>query len=368
MSTILFYSPFNQRSRDTESVMIAFRKQGHRVMSLSQADGSGIHPFLESKGIETFTHVLTGSPNALYFTRHLWFFIRFCRKHKVDIVYSHLESANFVASVAQYFVKAKIFICRHHMDLGRHHGFDRSLFYKLTYRLARQIIVVSNSAKRYLVRAEKIREDKIIHINLAYDFDLYKKADDRNVRKIRERVNGDVLLVTAGRFNIFKRQEMSIATLKRLRARGVNAKLLLLGSGERDAEIRSFISDQGMNDHVVCEGHVTNILDYLSAGNFLLHPSMSESSCVVVKEAAVAGLPVIVCRGVGDFDDYIVDGQNGFMAEVDNFDITAAELVLHHYRSKEFLELMARRLRERVIELFSIDSVIWKYEALNRKD
>ncbi|NJM26390.1 MAG: hypothetical protein HC859_13810 [Bacteroidia bacterium] len=45
MKRILFYSPFNQRSRDTESLMIAFKQMGHRVLSLSQQEGHIINDF-----------------------------------------------------------------------------------------------------------------------------------------------------------------------------------------------------------------------------------------------------------------------------------------------------------------------------------
>lgn len=50
MAVILFYSPFNQRSRDTETLMIGFRTQGHQVISLSQQEGLVIHGFSSKPG------------------------------------------------------------------------------------------------------------------------------------------------------------------------------------------------------------------------------------------------------------------------------------------------------------------------------
>ncbi len=84
MPTILFYSPFNQRSRDTESLMLAFHKQGHNVLSLSQQEGCGINDFLNFNGVNAHSHVLKGVRNGWwYYFRHLIFFIRFCRRQKV---------------------------------------------------------------------------------------------------------------------------------------------------------------------------------------------------------------------------------------------------------------------------------------------
>jgi hypothetical protein len=174
MGRILFYSPFNQRSRDTESLMIAFKGAGHDVYSLSQQEGREIHDFLKSYDIHTNSYIVPGTRGgAGYYFKHLKYFARYCREHKIDIVYSHLEPANFVASVGQYMIRARTFLCRHHIDEGKLYNFDRDLYYRVTYKLARKIIVVSDHARRYMIEHEKIPARKIIHINLAYNFDLY---------------------------------------------------------------------------------------------------------------------------------------------------------------------------------------------------
>ena len=64
MANILFYVPFNQRSRDTESVMLAFRKQGHTVICLSQLEGYLINDFLNAHGITAVSHVIKGPRTA----------------------------------------------------------------------------------------------------------------------------------------------------------------------------------------------------------------------------------------------------------------------------------------------------------------
>jgi hypothetical protein len=186
MASILFYTPFDQRSRDVESLMLAFHQQGHRVISLSQQKGSMIHEFLRSQGIEVHSHVIqSASANWWYFFRHLIFFVRFCRREKIDIVYSHLEPANYVASIGQFFIRAKTIICRHHIDEGRLYGFDQALYYKITYRLAKKIIVESDHARRYMMEHENIPGDKILHINLAYDFSLYPVPVEEKVKQLR---------------------------------------------------------------------------------------------------------------------------------------------------------------------------------------
>jgi glycosyltransferase involved in cell wall biosynthesis len=363
--TILFYSPFNQRSRDTESLMIAFQRQGHRVLSLSQAKGDLIHEYLQSHGIETFIYKVKSSSVLLYFLRHTFFLIRFCHKNKIDVMYSHLESANFVAVVAQFFIKAKVYVGRHHIDEAALSGFDQSIFYKLTYRLAKKIIVVSNRGAEYMTRVEKIKPSKIIKINLAYDFSLYTPPHIETVKAIRERNAADLILLTVCRLTKHKRADLCIKLLKALINNGVNAKLIVLGSGMEEQNLRDLAMEEGIADRIDMPGHVQNVTDYLAAADFLVHPSVLESSCVIVKEAAITALPVLVCKHVGDFDDYLIHGQNGFMVNKDNFVDEALAALTSNYKNQQVLKLLTKNLHDKVIELFSVNTIISQYETLN---
>jgi glycosyltransferase involved in cell wall biosynthesis len=343
--------------------MIAFREQQHHVISLSQASGAQIHDYLRLHGIETHTHVLNRKPGVIYYLQHIFWFIKFCRKHKVDVVYSHLEPANLVSVVAQYFVKARVIIVRHHIDEARLFGFDKSFSYRLTYRLAKDVIVVSKQARQYMIDVEKVNPGKIRHINLAYDFSLYPPPNASRVQEIKGNRYYQVTLLTAGRLNQFKRPELSIEVVKELKARNVNARLLLLGRGVAEESLKNMIREHGLEDNVQIVGYVSNVTDYMAISDFLLHPSVAESSCVVVKEAALTRLPVVVCKGIGDFDDYIEHENNGFIVDRDTFVKDTVDLIIKNLEQP--IDDIASRLYEKVTSLFSVDNILHKYETLN---
>ena len=196
--------------------MIAFHGQNNRVLSLSQAEGFYIHDFLASKGIETYSHVIRSGNSVWYYLRHILHFISFCRKNKIEIVYSHLEPANFVAAIAQFFIPGKIYICRHHIDEASLYNFQYSIFYRITYALAKKIIVVSDHAKRFMITREGIRPEKIIHIDLAYDFDFFPTPSEAEIGAIRARHKDSIILLTACRLTKFKRPDLSVLVLRRL--------------------------------------------------------------------------------------------------------------------------------------------------------
>jgi len=365
MARILFYSPFNQRSRDTESLMIAFRRQGHWVCSLSQQEGLLIHDFLQTHGIETRSFVVQGAGWRSHW-RHLNFLVKFCWKEQVDVVYSHLEYANFIASIAQFFVRSKVFLCRHHADQYKMLSLDKDWSYRLTYGLARRVIAYSNGTREFMIREEGVSEDRIIRINLAYDFSIYPIVRPEQVESLKNKYSADVLLITVANFLPLKRPEKSIHIVKLLRDDGINVKLVLLGKGELEESLIRLAETLGVSDYVFFPGYVDNVLEYLAASSFVLHPSLSEASCVSIKEAGLVNRPVIVCESVGDFREYIAHKESGFLVSTENF-VEAASAIIREYRL-EYSKLIqiGDRHRQSVISHFAIENVLPCYDLINR--
>ena len=367
MANILFYVPFNQRSRDTESLMLAFNKQGHKVICLSQQEGHLINDFLNANGV---TAVSIRDSRATKWLVVLlsppFFFVRFCWKHNIQVVYSHLEPANFVAAIGQYLIRAKTYLCRHHVDEGRLYKFDKDISYYLTYLFARKIIVVSNRAKEYMINHEGIPKEKILHINLAYDFNLYEKVNPQNAKLIREEYAAEVLLLTACRLTKYKRPQLAVHLVKSLIDRDCDVKLIILGKGEMVEELQQLIKELNLGDRVFMKGYVGNVLEFMQAADYLVHPSVLDSSCVAVKEAGLVQLPPIVCRGIGDFEDYLIDGQNGFLVNPNHFVEESTDVIVKSYQEKGQLETIGGNLKKSVLELFDVDNVVARYSSLNR--
>jgi glycosyltransferase involved in cell wall biosynthesis len=344
--------------------MLQFKKQGHKVLSLSQLPGIDINPFLISKGIEAYSFVLQGKPSFFYYVRHLLFFIRFCYKHKVNVVFSHLDQANFVTAIGQYFIPATAYLSRHHIDEAALYKYHLSISYRLTNILAKKIIVVSKRSLNYAIAEEKVSPSKLMHINLAYDFTLYNSPNLDNVSNLRKEYGDKLLLLTVGRLTQFKRPELSIKVLQDLRGRGIDARLIILGDGEMRDELNLHITQSKLTDYVYIKGHVNNVLDFLAASDFLIHPSVLESSCVVIKEAGLIKKSVIVCQGIGDFDEYIQTGHNGFFVNKDRFVEESVAIIESHFNNKVLLSTMGSNLSKDIVRLFDINNVIEKYIPL----
>ena len=86
---------------------------------------------------------------------------------------------------------------------------------------------------------------------------------------------------------------------------------------------------------------------------------------VAIKEAGLVSKPVIVCKGVGDFENYIIHDKSGFLVDQHKFTEECIEIISQNFDRAEFLSAMGKSLSQSVFDQFSIQHVIGQYKALN---
>ncbi len=363
---ILFYAPFSSRSRDTESLMEAFQKKGHTVFLLTQSPEGPYHAHCRSLGVKVFSRVLVKRHAAWYYLAHAFHLVRFCWRHRVNVLYAHLETAAFPAVLAQPLVSAKVIVCRHVVNeavLSGNRNYMRMS--RWVYGLARHVIVVSERARRYMIEQEGVDRRKIKFIPLAYNFNFYEKPNPIEVARIRQSLSCRLLVLTASRLVKAKRPELAMRVVAGLRRRGLDVKLMLLGAGPDEAALAKSCEENGWGDAVQFFGFRSNILDYLAACDLLIHPSLLDSSSVIVKEAGLLSKPVIACRGVGDLEEYLVDGNDIILVSPDNTEQEMLAAVEAFCLNPSRYEGLGAALHKKVLTRFSIDRVAVEYEPIH---
>jgi glycosyltransferase involved in cell wall biosynthesis len=126
----------------------------------------------------------------------------------------------------------------------------------------------------------------------------------------RERKDGVLRLMYAGRFLDLKGMRIGLKALAVARSRGVNARLALVGPGGPDeANWRQLAKNYGIDDAVEWRGWLSNSeLDQsYQDHDALLFPSLRDSSGNVVLESLARGLPVL-CLDLGGPAELANDG------------------------------------------------------------
>lgn len=365
MASILFYTSIKTRAKDQESLMVEFVRAGHKVYFVNQQTNNYLPRICESAGV-FYKKIHYRGPRIYHLATlfHIYRLVAFVYRNRINVIYSHLEPANFIAVIAQYFLRARVVVVRHHLDLAARLGFNKDLSYKMTYSLARDVIAVSKQAKIYMSEFENVNPSKIHHIDLGYDFKVFGTPREDEVNRIKRDHRG-LILVSVGRFDDSKRFNLSIDVCKALLRDGIECTLLLLGAGPSESLLKAHVENENLTRHVKFLGYVDNVLDYLAAADWLLHPSISESSCVAVKEAGLVNLPVIVCKGVGDFEEYITNSMNGVIVDSDTFVNEAVDSIKSFRRASENKVELGRELGRVVRTRFDIKKILPRYDQFH---
>ena len=159
----------------------------------------------------------------------------------------------------------------------------------------------SRLASKWLYEDEIINSDKFKVINNAIDIEKFDYNEDIR-KKYREDMNlkDKFVLMNVGRFNIQKNHHFLIDVFNEVRKEINEAKLLLVGVGELEDEIKDKVSKLGLNDYVEFLGTRNDVNNLMQASDIFLMPSLFEGLPVSAVEAQASGIRCILSDKITD--------------------------------------------------------------------
>ena len=356
---ILFYYTSNKRTVSLETVMFSLKNEGYSIHFLTHCQKGDIHKYLEQKGIKTQGISPRGKNRLFAFIWRVKSLVSYCRKYQINVVFSHLQQANIIAIFAQYFSEAKFIIFRHHFKFvqgikGENLKTNKNevIADKLINRLARMIIVPSSGVYNGMLKHESVRESKLSIIPYYYDFSEYRYVSQEAINEIRFQYSTQLLIIMCARLTSFKRHIVAFSVFEKLIKQQYDLKVLVMDEGEEKDNLLSFVEEKALQKHIFFLGYQQNIIDYLAGADILVHPSVTEASNSTVKEAGLVGTPSVVCQGVGDFDEYIISGQNGYLISIENTASELEALLRQVYADKTTLSQWGGNIKSDIVDRF----------------
>lgn len=312
---VLFFYTSNFRAIALETQLLQLRAIGLEVFVCTIASWGDLHDFLDQQGFKVF--VLERLPNK-GILRHISVARQLAciaRKMQIDLIISHLQPANLAASLAKKFLinHVKLITFRHH-DFSR----NQNSFYgdKLINIFSPLQVVPARSIARHMFACENVTPGRIQILKYSYDFDEYGNPFPEAAANIKTKY-GSPLVSLVSRMVPEKRHDLIIDAISYLHSRGVDVRCIFLDKGGEESDLKAKVQALGLEERIYFVGFVKNVTDYVYASDILVHPSVAEASCSVVKEAGRLSVPVIACSEVGDFDEYLVDGHNSLLLTVE---------------------------------------------------
>lgn len=215
------------------------------------------------------------------------------------------------------------------------------LIRRVVYSRSKAFIAASHGGQR-LYRSYGVPAERCFQSCLCIDNDAYQQAADSGEKRFD--------FVFCGRI-VHDKNPLFALDVAQQTARRLNRKIriLFVGNGEQEEAVkaeaarRSDFIEAEFNGHAA--QHELPAL-YRSAKVFLF-PTLRDVWGVVANEACAAGLPIIVSPHAGTVGELVLNGENGFVCELDvELWAERAALLLTH-------EAVYRRFAQRSCELVS---------------
>lgn len=104
----------------------------------------------------------------------------------------------------------------------------------------------------------------------------------------------DIIIGHIGRLETVKNHELTIALAEQIKKEQLRMKILIIGEGNREAELKANVENKGLTDFIHFTGRISPIEDFYPALDVMLLPSFSEGLPTVVVEAQASGVPVVM--------------------------------------------------------------------------
>ncbi|MPN27126.1 Glycosyltransferase Gtf1 [bioreactor metagenome] len=101
-----------------------------------------------------------------------------------------------------------------------------------------------------------------------------------------------------GRFTDQKNHTFLIDIFFEIHKQKQNSRLILVGSGDKEDEIKEKVNTLGISDSVLFIGFKSDVSDYMQVMDMFLFPSKFEGLGLVLIEAQAAGLPSFTSASV----------------------------------------------------------------------
>lgn len=258
----------------------------------------------------------------------------------------------------------------HGWDIDDPDGTNRKhyLMRRVLGRFVRRFVTVSKELAEWLTGTVGIPPGKVVHIYNGVDPERFTSQP---VAEVPGFPFGDgnsdrVIIGSVIRFSEIKDPlnlvEAFISLVDKRRGLGTPVRLMMIGDGALRQEALKRLSDAGLEDIVWLPGSRDDIPRLLRLISIFVLGSYREGISNTILEAMSTGLP-IVATDTGGNPELVRCRFNGTLVPPSNHDSLAAALEAYVNDSK-LRRQHGEASRQRVMECFSINSMIENYRAL----
>jgi len=226
------------------------------------------------------------------------------------------------------------------------------------------VITPSSPIKSYLGRMGVNTPIQVVPTGL--NLDEFKDTNPRWLHQNFSLQENERILLFVGRLGKEKNLVFLLKSLKKVMEKHQNTRLVLIGSGPQEAQLRKLCRDMNIKDRVVFTGLLSRdqIVHAYASADIFTFPSVTETQGLVIGEAKASGLPIVAINAFGT-SDMIKHGEDGYLCKPSQDEFSSRIITL--LDNPELYQEMHHKALENSIYLSSsycADKMINQYQKL----
>jgi len=322
--------------------------------------------YLKRKGIPVYEIPFASKSKIL---NAIWAVLKILRKERPDVIHSHMLFADLVGHIAGRVLGVRKRIYTRHSANENRKYHTKQWLDKFVNGQVTDIVAISENVRRILIEDEGVNPKKISLIHHGFDMKGFANVNRASVQELSNKYNprsrSPVVGVIA-RYVHWKGLQYIIPAFEQLLKRYPDAYLLIANAkvGSYKAEIDALLArlPNGSFYEIEFENDLFSLYQLFDVYVHTPIDNELEAFGQTYVEALAAGIPsVFTLSGVAN--EFIENERNALVVGYQNSDEILAA-VLRLLESKDLRERLSAQGRADVVDRFSIEDQIRKFEKL----
>ena len=236
------------------------------------------------------------------------------KSYAPDLLVTHSSTDSWLFLLASFFIRKKIKRIRtRHVSAT----ITKSKANKWFYRMFDHVITTSETIREHVVHNLAMPLNKVTSVPTGTDCVFYSKNqfDKPKIRKELGLKSDDYIIIMVATLRSWKGHRYVIEALSSL---PTNCKLLIVGDGPQDANLKKQMLSLGLEERIKFFGHQEDVRPFLSVADVFCQPSTAnEGVSQSLLQAASMEKPIIT-TSVGGSLEVIQNDVNGFVVPIEN--------------------------------------------------
>lgn len=260
--------------------------------------------------------------------KSLYRLISFVKKHKINIIQSHLFGSSVYCSIVGLVCRIPVISTFHgFVDTSNYSKFNL-LKFRIINRWTSHIVFVSNSLKKQFISEFSLSNTKCFTIYNGIDKNIFNLTQDKSLRVNYRISDNNILVGSVGNIRPAKGYEILLKAAAKVIKKVPECRFMIAGQGSGIllSELKKLRADLNLENVVFFIGYHDNVSKFYANIDIFVSSSLSEGFSLSTVEAMACKLPIVVTKSGGP-EEIIRDYKSGLIVQAGCVDALADAIV-----------------------------------------